>query len=85
MGPLQGVPLGTNPIGGAMTIPIPESMIQADMAKHGRTLDPIKAAALHEAVRHLGYHDYAQGEEGQQQVIACAERFEVWLAGPETT
>jgi hypothetical protein len=92
MRPGRGYPSGDTP---ASELPPPTAteltaeQIMATMASPNwrtrRLLDPVRAAALHEAVRHLGYHDHAKGEEGQQQVIECAERFEAWLAGPEET
>jgi hypothetical protein len=86
MGPLQGVPLGTNPIRGA------DYMSEQIPAKTGwqthRTLDEVRAAALHEAVAIVSAPEYLptpplDDRMGLSHVLEIAERFEAWLAGPE--
>jgi len=48
-----------------------------------RTLDPIRAAALHEAVQLVSAYGDMDGARFEDQTIKIAERFEKWLAGPD--
>src|SRR5215217_4470884 len=53
----------------------------------GRFLDPVRAKALHEAVRAYPYANIDDGE-GQYEspvaeTLAIAKVFEAWLSGPE--
>jgi hypothetical protein len=51
----------------------------------GRWLDPVRAAALHEAVNAMGYMPGWKDDEQEQadKFLRLAERFEAWLAGPD--
>lgn len=49
-----------------------------------RTLDPVRAAALHEAVQHEAHRMRPPpDDEAIGRVIAAAKMFEAWLQGPE--
>lgn len=52
----------------------------------GRILDPVRAAALHEAVRFFPYNerdlDDEEGPAPLAEVLAAAAMFEAWLQGP---
>jgi hypothetical protein len=49
-----------------------------------RTLDPVRAAALHEAVDAYGtIEEDVSLDAAATQIIYIAERFEAWLAGPD--
>jgi hypothetical protein len=65
----------------------PEQLM-ATMGEKGwtthRTLDPVRAAALHEAVQLVSSYGDMDGARFEDQAIKIAERFEAWLAGPET-
>lgn len=47
----------------------------------GRILDPVRAAALHEAVRTVAWG--MDDEERLPKILAAAKMFEAWLEGPE--
>ena len=50
----------------------------------GRFLDPVRAAALHEAVQHEAHRMRPPpDDEAIGRVIAAAKMFEAWLEGPE--
>lgn len=49
----------------------------------GRTVDPIRAAALHEAVQHIAHYGKPDGAWLEEQVITVANRFERWLVGTD--
>jgi hypothetical protein len=49
-----------------------------------RTLDPVRAAALHEAVRAVDPDDDTTYDP-LEKILDAAERFAAWLAGPENT
>jgi hypothetical protein len=50
----------------------------------GRWIDPVRAAALHEAVDAYGtIEEDVSLDAAATQIIYIAERFEAWLAGPE--
>jgi hypothetical protein len=50
-----------------------------------RTLDPVRAAALHEAIRAFPNAHFASELDPERagQILATAKMFEAWLAGPE--
>jgi hypothetical protein len=52
-----------------------------DITPKIRFLDPVRAAALHEAVRAVSWD--MDDAERHAAIIATAERFLAWLAGPE--
>jgi len=50
----------------------------------GRFLDPVRAAALHEAVQHEAHRMRPPpDDEAIGRVIAAAKMFEAWLEGPK--
>ncbi len=74
----SGVPPGIPAVQEAY-FPFPAQQVE----QFGRVLDPVKAAALHEAVRHIAHWGKPDGAWLEGQVIAVAERFEVWLSAEE--
>lgn len=56
--------------------------VHGEISSFGRILDPVRAAALHEAVAHIGVNG-TEGPDVLGEVLAIAARFERYLAGEE--